>query len=257
MQLRRATLAGAFVALAAVLILGDLLLPPVGPARIPSEEEAIAHFEQLAFVLEGNAHRLPLRWLGPVSIVVVGAGADRAFESAEDWVWLLASLTGLRIEFEAEAELANLVVLVTTRQRREAEARELGIGVLARLSLEDLQRGFSQRTVVDNGMIRRGFVFVPSDSYDVSAILLHELIHALGFPGHSDAAGRSVMATVLPVAPEASVADMIAIRTLYDPRFEVSLGRAAMPVAREIIEELLSRPGLADDPVQVLSQRAN
>ena len=204
MQLRRATLAGAFVALAAVLILGESLWLAVRPARVPELEEAVQHFEQLAFRFDAYPHRLPLKWRESVGVALVGSGADR-FAAEADWaIQMVASLTGLTITIEPEVELGDLVILLTEEHLRETEARELGIEVAARLSFEEVERGFAELLAAENSVIQKAFVYVSVDTYDRYAVLLHELLHALGFFAHSDTAGRSVMATSSPVARPSS-----------------------------------------------------
>ena len=72
----------------------------------------------------------------------------------------------------------------------------------------------------------------------------HEILHALGLPGHwKGKYARSALGTRWPNrSTNFTEWDEIALRTLYDPRLEPGMeGKEALELAREVIGELVSR----------------
>lgn len=83
---------------------------------------------------------------------------------------------------------------------------------------------------------------------------LHELLHGLGFRGHSDIVKNSVLGERSAPLIELPLNDKIIVRTLYDPRITPGMPREeALEVAREVIRELVD--GVRRHGVEALYQR--
>ncbi len=92
------------------------------------------------------------------------------------------------------------------------------------------------------GLLQGGLAITISQENEFC--LDHEILHALGMPGHwSGKYARSALGTRWPNrSTNFTKWDEIALRTLYDPRLEPGVGgKEALNLAREIIRELVSR----------------
>lgn len=172
------------------------------------------YFEETVFAA-GDVRR----WGGEIRLYVVDntkSGADGRV-SAE--VRQVADLAGVPLVQATGLPDANFVVFV----------EEKTIGTLAVENATCITRGqFAAGTILEATVIvARGLDCVR-----------HEAFHAVGFIRHVPKGARSMMTSDGLGAP--MPADILAVRTLYDPRVRAGMTPAeARPVVRQILQEKL------------------
>jgi len=100
-----------------------------------------------------------------------------------------------------------------------------------------------------NGIIERGIALIATDlGVDLTkSCALHELVHLIGFRNHMDMLQPSILNTRDNLT-ELSINDRILVQALYDQRLRPGMSRAeALPIAREIIGELVARAAARAD----------
>jgi len=205
-------------------------------------------FEALAF---GDGAQTLRRFDKPLRVFIGGpraAGHETTIMRALERVATLTELDVARVQSAAEANLEML--LVDHGQLRRAIASSRGEADPGR-DPPLFASGLARVSPLPGGRIFGAVIAIEVEgSYvgrHVEAVLHHELLHALGFPGHPHPSFPSALAQKRPrFAVRFTETDEIMIRTLYDPR--LPLGRdarttrdAAWPVISELVAVKLAR----------------
>lgn len=177
----------------------------------------------------GSPHDLLARWPSPVSVSVVEGDTAANVALAKEAVGILAALSALDVEWSpARDRSAALRIHFASRDGFVINRSEKAVC-------------YTRTAVAPAGRILQADVYVsrmPDGGWNTEC-LTHELLHAFGWRGHthrlrsanSYAHGES----------ELTRWDRIMMRTLYDPRLEPGISKAAaLPVARVIIREHLA-----------------
>jgi hypothetical protein len=227
-----------------------------------SNADLSANFERVVFYTEFTLRdgvlapeeretRL-LKWSGPVRYRLVGDAVEaddaRTYAALADE---LAEATGLDILEAGPDEPDNLLILILGRDaRREAadflqQAGAPNEGLIYRLRADDYAIPCAASVNADgrSRAIVQGLILVKAETAGLlrEACAHEEFAQVLGPGNDSDAARPSIFNDDGEFAL-LTEHDAMILRVLYDPRLRSGMSRdEAMPIAREIIEEL--RPG--------------
>jgi hypothetical protein len=209
---------------------------PVRAEALPPYEALVAQFEEVAFWRDGKLRR----YKSTISFALQSDTAVQTYFSDA----IAAVLKQL-------AEVAS----VSFHRAQLADAADMSVVLLP---LRDLKQYLNSQgrngeatlcfayTPAENGRISGALALIPNDldSPRVRYCMAQEIMHAMGLhdgkcryqPSHFCEIAGDV---IFPYPP----GDLALLKTLYDPRLKPGMTRAeAMPIARVILREIVSRP---------------
>ena len=235
-----------FIAVAVAWVaFGPFVSASADATRRPEVAEIVRLFETVVFGSELDpklASKSIAKWQSPVRLAIQGKPGDRHLEFLGRHAAALSDLTGLSIELVKPGEVANINVAFVPRSKMN----KIQIGGVEQQLIERLAAPGGcffiswQKPV---GTII-GAVIVVNTERDLARInhcLLEELTQSLGMPNDTDVLRPSIFSDndyLLDLAR----ADVIVVRTLYDPRLKSGMPKAeALKLVPAIVGEINSR----------------
>ena len=223
-----------FVLVAIIAFFGRQLWPYYGPIDATA---ALRFFEAVALqsddLYPGDDTPGTRRW--PIhdgkreyTVRVSTIGIEDRTELVMEHLSVVESWVGMRFRLVGDGDQADIVFRYVGLEDLQSPSSPQGLLCLtsARRRAGHLQRGLAITISRENEFC-----------------LDHEILHALGLPGHwKGKYARSALGTRWPNrSTNFTKWDEIALRTLYDPRLESGVaGKEALALAREVIGELVS-----------------
>ena len=193
------------------------------------------------------------RWQGRVRYRLVGDGVtERDIEVTQELVARLGALTGL--DFQRSEEAHDLLISIASPEGRKDVAQRLDQAGLPgyRQRYEVWQRTPSWQCgatlssdAEDPNRLVYAHVFLRAESSTSTrvACLHEEITQSLGLTNDSDKARPSIFNDDHEFK-RLTRHDRLLVKTLYDPRLRAGMSAdEAMPVARQILGELMAGPG--------------
>lgn len=214
----------------------------------PAPDGLAERFELVAFFDEGGGGELPLRrWREPIRIQIGQANAVPHRAAALQVIATLDRLTPMTVAERGDGELANMLVLIGTRDEMEALWRQfpaLDIGRDPALRFDCMVSAYPARERAPFE-ISYAIVMIDSDLLGPDHIrrcLAQEMTQALGLMNDIDDPDGTVFSSNSR-RETLSPGDELMVRLLYDPRLEAGMIRSeAMPIVRRIAAELEAGP---------------
>ncbi len=216
--------------------------PKALPPR-PSVEKLVRFFDTVVFEAEIDKNleqTVVAKWQGPIRIAVQGQASAVHREFLANHVGFLREMTGLTIDILAPgASGQNMTIVFVPRAG------------MAKVHIPNVKQSLIDRLAAPGGCFFLSFkkpesrivaavivVNTQRKERDINHCLLEEITQSLGLPNDTDMVRPSLFSDHDQLlAP--SWADLILIKTLYDPRMIPGMSRAeALKLARVIIEEL-------------------
>lgn len=175
----------------------------------------------------GIAGRLS-KWRSPVTVAIAEGATPENIQATRGRIEILAALSGLEIELlDRDASGGALKLYFSDRKDFVINGNQQAAC-------------YAQSETDDDGWIFRAEVHVSRVDEGEWRIdcLTHELLHALGWRGHT----HSIRSAISYMHGESELTrwDEYLMRTLYDPRLEAGTPKAdALPTVRAILRELL------------------
>lgn len=204
-----------------------------GGARQVPQERIVRFFDDLVFgedyALDRPAPDTIWKWSGPIRVSILTTGRHRAIAEAQ--FRRFAGMTGVSVEIlELPERSANLEISFV--EDKDFLVNREHVPCYARVGQS-------------NGAIDRvRIVISEKDESLIEVCVVHELMHAFGFPNHSGA----ISSVMSPLHGEKQLTswDELVLRALYDARLQPGMVReVAMPIARDVIRDAMSGPAVA------------
>ncbi len=237
------------------------VMPPLPQPHTINIDDLLGKFEAVAFESEygrtgGESDNHALRkWDGPLSIAVT---ADTGIEIQTYWPLLrghlnrLSVLTGLAVVVGEDLPDANVQLNFVPRRVMRVRTFEMFGRTVAAQNLSRIGRCSAATYTNDENAIRRAIIYVSVDlpAQQLAGCIIEENVQALGLLNDTNKLRPSLFSDrdSLPGMPWY---DEILVATLYDERLKAGMERdKALPLARQVIEELLPRFRPRDLPVK-------
>jgi len=197
--------------------------------------------------LKGEYSQLPpvlKKWEEPLRVWVYQEG-DSSNESYYTYLLhrhfrLLSALTGLNIQFESNKALSNVKVYIAPTQRLES------------ILLKDFNREVellgevvcfgSIRYGLKDAVIKKGFIFVPSDAFNLNNILpcvIEETTQMLGLLNDSKFARNTIFSDQTPDKYLTGL-DYILLRLMYHPDLKSGMSSVELsPIIRRQLNKMM------------------
>ena len=236
----------------AIIIIFAAASAPLAQHRVAANTTLVKNFE--LSVYEEGRNPLPWmsfrRWKEEVRAVVIGKSSRTYIRNVREILHDFETLTGLSFSLSESDSAASLqIVFVPRNWYRNA--------VENTFETPEQVQCFATTTANGLGWIETAVVIIPDDlsRSNIEICLAHELMHALGFMGHPDPRFHSALRNGN--APQnITLNDRIMIRTYYDPSITAGMMRdEVVNTARRIINKLRNDAAIAEDPMEVLSQK--
>jgi hypothetical protein len=221
------------------LLAFSLAIVVAGPARageLPPYEALVAQFEEVAF------------WDGRIrkhsSSIEVAVYSDKT--QSKYYLTGLATVllqaqnaAGVSFHRQPDPDKATLAIVFTPREKIQSLLRNNGVSTW---------REYRCLAIVDDhtaGLLNHASSWISDDEEPEKTrdCIVQEVVHAFGFTDgacHYKPSSFCETDNVFPIPP----GDLALLKTLYDPRIKPNMTRAeAMPIARVILREIVSRPG--------------
>jgi hypothetical protein len=247
----------------AALVLGIFSTPDrrfEPPADLASSEILIGAFEQAALTSSGRfveQSKLQVqRWSSPIGIAIVGKADSASRQQIVSLARVIEALSGLDVSTGSYPHHdGNLrMYFAGADMRLEHFEVQPADGMIASIKMSPSTSFAHTGNYTDRRIVAAAIYVAPEQKNARRRdVVPHELMHALGFSGHTDIPFSSIL------SPERhagfTVNDLILIRALYDPAIRDGMPRAAaIATARAIIPVLHERVARGGDPVKALAQ---
>ncbi len=169
------------------------------------------------------------KWHSSVKISVVEGATEENIALVQETLNQFAALTALKIDLtEPKNESAQLKIFFSSKKD---------------FVINDNERAacFAHSRIDREGRLEMAEVHVSriDDEKWQTDCLVHELLHAFGWRGHTHRVRSAI--SYMHGESELTRWDVYLMRTLYDPRLESGISKAdAMPKARAVLHELLN-----------------
>lgn len=211
-----------------VALLGLFLVPARGAdAAAERFEELLKGFSESALRADGGEPTMLRRWQGPLRLRLFGDRSADFGPAVVDQLRRLAAMAGLEIEeLPAEAdEPENLRIVFEGGSGYQVNGRDAGCYT---------RTSFDRKGAMLHAHVRINTRHAGRNG----ACAAHELMHALGFPGHPQQL-RSVLNRVQGIVA-VTEEDAILVRLLYAPEIELGLPEpATLRQARRVLARQL------------------
>ena len=238
--------AGIIVAVVGSYLLRASLSPPAD--KLASVELLVENFDQFVFGNEHTEQRVDhlRKWAQPITVNIPYLEDKEWIEFTVNSTFRLRLLSGFKFRLvDPEEEPANLLIVAGKRDDAIERLRRFGpaAGAVADGMVANAYANCTGASRSVDGRIVEAIILISTDGgrETTDSCTLEELVHALGFPNHSDLIRPSILNEDDKLT-ELSINDRILIRTLYDERLEPGMARdEALARAREIIGDLVER----------------